>query len=443
MRCNQRFFGQEHFENGTPQREFATSLSRHKPLMLQYGFAEKDKVPELPSDAIGVVQVKYNGMLSILIWDEARQGFVAWNPRGRIYYSLDDHRKHPVTEFLNKRFIERKDTVFIGETYVVRDIGGKSYMTEFNKSMSIIKNPMTPNDVQRIRLAIFDYRSAGEAQTNAPENYLNRLSSLVKDFQFPTGCDSGAVHVADFLAVDKSFKESQSEVQSFWDEYIGKRGFEGLVMHTTNGERFKIKFRDTLDAVIIAFRMMEGRRRVCEKCGTRFDAFWLRKLVKDGKTSRTQWFDGARLKSTENLWNCPFCGGELIKGDGPIFGAKIALMTPEGKFVDVADGAQLSDRSLMLDLFEPLYESDGYLWVKPQVVIEVVYQDLYIDRARPLYSFDGERYCREGEVTAFSLRPYRPRYREDKTVNPLDLRLEQVSHLSSRVKGIQRKASDR
>ena len=155
LRCNQRFFGQEHFEKGTDVREFCTKLRFLKPIMNQYGFALKDSLPQLPSNVGGIVQVKYNGMLSVIIWDDLRDSFVAWNPRGRCYYSLPDKR-HPVTDYFNQHMNEYRNHVFVGETYVVRDIKNKCYMTEFNKSMSIIKNPKTVGDVDRVRLAVFD-----------------------------------------------------------------------------------------------------------------------------------------------------------------------------------------------------------------------------------------------------------------------------------------------
>ena len=153
MRCNQRFFGQEHFERGTPERDFCTILTALKPAFSQYGFAMRDRLPQLPSGTGGLAQVKYNGMLSIVMWDDLREGFVAWGPRGRCYYSLGDDRKHPVTEYFNERFAETRDVAFVGETYVERRIEGRSYMTEFNRSMSVIKNPQSRADVERIKLA--------------------------------------------------------------------------------------------------------------------------------------------------------------------------------------------------------------------------------------------------------------------------------------------------
>ena len=450
MRCNQRFFGQEHFERGTSERDFCSSLGALKPAMSQYGFALKDRLPELPSDVGGLVQVKYNGMLSVIIWDEERGGFVAWSPRGRCYYSLSGEKRHPVTEYFKTHLSEFRDYAFAGETYVVRTVGGKSYMTEFNNTMSIIKNPTSKKDVSRIRLAVFDYAKIGHDRgfDRSGQTYVARFKNLQNGFKFPVGCDSGVVHLPDFLRVERSFEDSRDEIQHFWDEFIGERGFEGLVVHTDDGEDYKIKFRDTLDVAIIAFRMRGNRRPTCESCGGRFDSFWLRKLAREGVVERSDWFDqkGRLLKGEGGPWvrmrdmgSCPLCGGDISNTAGPIFGAKIALMTAEGDFVDVADGAQLSAISPILDLVEPLYEAEGYLWVKPEVVIEVSYQQLYVDSPRPVYRFERDRYKRVGTRKAVSLRPYGPQLREDKTVNPRDLRLEQVSYFVERVKSIQEK----
>lgn len=443
LRCNQRFFGQEHFERGTDVREFCTNLRVLKPVMNQYGFAFKDSLPQLPSDVGGIVQVKYNGMLSVIMRDDLRDSFVAWNPRGRCYYSLPD-RGHPVTDYFNQHMDECRDHVFVGETYVVREIEDRCFMTEFNKSMSIIKNPKTVRDVERIRLAVFDYAKIKDGFTRPFERYIDRFEDL-KNLGFSIGCDSDVVHLPDYLTIDGSFDESRGYIQGFWDEYIGERGFEGLVMNTNHSESYKIKFRDTLDVVILAFRLAGEGRPECEICEAKFDAFWLRKYSRGGLIERSEWFEEkGRLKGAKgsDIWIkdivvCPLCGGKITKTAGPILGAKIALMTSNGKFLDVADGAQISSISPILDLLEPIYEDEGYLWVKPSIVIEVSYQQLYIDSPRPVYRFDNERYIKEGIMEAVSLRPYGPRHREDKTVNPQDLRLEQVDYFVKKIKSIQ------
>ncbi len=451
MRCNQKFFGQEHFENGTSERDFCTRLGVLKPAMSQYGFAVKDRLPPLPSDVGGIVQVKYNGMLSVVMWDEKKGGFVAWGPRGRCYYSLADGRKHPMTEYFNSRSSEFMDLAFLAETYVVRKIDEKCFMTDFNFAMSIIKNPTSAEDMNRIRLAVFDYVRRGKDGSfeKQEQSYIERFKRLRDDFGFKAGCDSGAVHLPDYLEVDGSFQNSFPQIQDFWNTFVGERRFEGLVMHTEDGEEYKIKFRDTLDVAIVAFRLTGNDRPECQKCGARFDVLWLRKLAREGKINKSDWFDAkGRLlkdKAQNDLWVsaqsvavCPICNGNIVQSAGPVLGAKIALMTPEGGFVDLADGAQISPISPILDLVEPLYEDSGYLWVKPEVVVEVSYQgdQLYVDRERPVYSFNGNQYTKVGTVKATSLRPYRVRLREDKTVNPQDLRLEQLSYFVDKIKEI-------
>ena len=454
LRCNQRFFGQEHFENGTPEREFCTRLGALKPSMWQYSFAVKDQLPPLPPDVGGIVQVKYNGMLSVVMWDERRGGFVAWGPRGRCYYSLDDGRKHPVTEYFNTHLRQFEDLAFLAETYVVRRIGDRCFMTDFNLAMSIIKNPRSPEDVGRIRLAVFDYvkRKEDGGFEKPEQSYIERFRRLRDEFGFTTGCDSGTVHLPDYVETEGSFQELLPRIQEFWNKFNGERRFEGLVLHTERGEEYKVKFRDSLDVTIVAFRLKGKGRPECQNCGAKFDVLWLRKLAREGKIIKSDWFDAkGRLlkdKAQNDLWAsaqsvavCPVCGGKTIQSAGPVLGAKIALMTPDGGFVDITDGAQVSPISPILDLIEPLYEDGGYLWVKPSIVVEVSYQgdQLYVDRKKPVYQFNGNKYVQAGTIRAASLRPYRVRLREDKTVNPRDLRLEQLSYFVNKVKEIRSK----
>jgi hypothetical protein len=447
MKCNQKFFGQEHFEKGTIERAFCTSLRVLKPSMSQYDFAIRDRIPLLPSDVDGLVQVKYNGMLSIIMWNEERGGFVSWNPRGRCYYSLNGMKKHPVTEYFNHHLNNLRDYVFIGETHVIRVINGHSYMTPFNKTMSIIKNPQSLHDIHRIRLAVFDYAlRKNTIEFERPQtHYADRFYYLRDALNIPVGCDGNLVHLPNFITAEGSFAKNYGTIQNFWNEFIRKRGFEGLVLHTTAGDEYKLKFRDTLDVVVIAFSMTGNTRPVCETCGLKFDVFWLRKAAREGAVKQSKWFDskGRLLKDKSNPWirdtkltKCPNCGEPLSRTAGPKLGAKIALMTSEGDFLDIADGAQFSLISPILNLIKPLYEAEGYLWVKPEIVIEVSYQQLYVNSPRPLYRYDNGRYIRIGTKNAVSLRPYKPQIREEKTVNPKDLRLEQVNYLVKRIKRI-------
>jgi len=452
MKLNQKFFGQEHFERGTPEREFCGSLFSIKPGMMQSGFSDRDILPDIKVNQLKLVQVKYNGMLSVIKWNDEKNRFVAWSLNGRIYFSLDMNRQHPVTEFFDKNLSKYKNKAFIGETYVTRIINAKAHMTEFNKSMSIIKNPSSNGDVDRIRIALFDYADvSGEYELIREGTPLERFVYLKKNFGFASSSDSGVVHLADHLDFSEKTKGTQEYVQSFWNEYIKERGFEGLVLYLDDGKRYKLKYRDSLDAVVIAYRILERSKKmrpICDDCGAKFDALWMKKMAREGTIEETDWFDrGIRLKQGTGAWDmyakglveCPLCKGHISYTDGPILGAKIALMNENDLFIDIADGSQIPPSSEILDLVEPLYEENGYLWVKPQTVIEVSYQDLYLERMRPVLQFDGMRYKQVGEIEAVSLRPYGVKYRPDKGVNRIDLRLEQISYFVERSNRIQKK----
>ncbi|MFW9843649.1 MAG: hypothetical protein ACFFEV_03660, partial [Candidatus Thorarchaeota archaeon] len=308
MKLNQKYFGQQHFEPGTPEREFCASLYKIKPHMQQFGFSDRDKVPKLPDDRSGIVQVKYNGMLTVILWDNEMERFVGWSRNGRRYFSLDANREHPVTKIFDNDFLQYKNTAFIGETYAVRMIRGKAHMTEFNKSMSLIKNPKSSDEVERIRLALFDYAVRNEnAELEITGVPLERFSSIKNDFNFPKNSDSGTVHLADHMVFNDPLEHHQDDVQVFWNEYIAERGFEGLILLLDDGVRYKLKYRDSLDVVIIAFRIAESNekaRPVCMDCSTKFDSFWLKKLVRDGVIKEEDWFErDIQLKEGTGSWN--------------------------------------------------------------------------------------------------------------------------------------------
>ena len=94
--------------------------------------------------------------------------------------------------------------------------------------------------MSRIRFAVFDYaKKGGEGLSKPMPRYLDRFNALQRDLKFPEGSDGNVVHLPDSLRVEDSFAESHAEIQSFWDEFIAKRGFEGLVMHSGDGEEYR------------------------------------------------------------------------------------------------------------------------------------------------------------------------------------------------------------
>ena len=440
MRCNQQFFGQRHCAPGSDQREWCERLGRMKPRMHGGGFALRDRLPPLPVHTGGVAQVKYNGMLAVAMWDEELARFVVWSHRGRCYFSLDDDRAHPVTAWLDAHANRLREFILLGETHVVRrGADGTNYMTPFNRSMSLIKNPRSATDVVRIRLGIFDYRQREGCDKESMPQPTNaeRFHALAAMGLFDEGVDAGPVHLVEAVDVRGSFEDERPRLQALWDEQVGERGFEGLVLHASDGPTYKIKYRDTLDAAIVAFREIDGGT-VCRSCDARYDLLGVIELVRSGRLFQEDWFDDKRRLTRQLAIGeaCPVCGAVTVCGAKAVLGAKIALMQQDGLFVDIADGAQLSKISPVSWELEPLYSADGYRWVRPTRVIEVSYQDVYANRLRPLYRFADGRYRQAGHTQAVSLRPYGAVPRDDKTVNPDDLRLQQLHPLVHRLQRI-------
>lgn len=436
MQCNERFFGQRHFDAGSSERIWCDRLRRLKPHMSNGGFALRDRLPALPDHTGGIAQVKYNGMFGVALWDDELGRFVVWNHQGRCYFSADEDRRHPVTAWLDARADELRDLILLGETHVVSPgADGLNYMTAFNRSMSLIKNPRSARDVARIRLAVFDYRRRGaEGEIKPQPTHVERFRALRDLELFETGVDTDTVHLVDHVEVEGQLEQERPRIQALWDAQIGERGFEGLVLHATEGPSYKIKYRDTLDAAIIAFREVDGGVD-CVDCRAHFDLLGVIEQVKVGRLERDEWFDdrGRQVREFKVGEPCPICGTATTRGKKALMGAKFALMRPDGLFVDIADGAQLSKISPLLWELEPLYSADGYRWVRPTKVIEVSYQDVYADRQRPMYCFEGGVFVKAGAMQAVCLRPYGARSRDDKTVNPQDLRLEQLHPLVNRI----------
>lgn len=443
MKLNEKFFGHQHFESGTEIRKWSETLRGVKPSLSQHEFAVQDTLPELPSDYC-VIQIKYDGMLGIAFWDEQRQSFVVWGYHGRVYFS-DGNRKHPVTEF----FLDQesyKDKIFIGETYVIQNENGKAFMTPFNEATSILKNPKTKEDISRIRFVVFDiidrknlsrYPLAEEMKEFLKKHsYRNRWRQLLNFQNIPIGVDStSAVHLPDHMDI-YSAEGERVKLQEFWNKFIRYRGFEGFVIHAYEDKDnftgidlggYKLKFIATLDCVIIGIKKTKKyHQAACSHCMEKLEKVGVGKLIRQGKVKK-----GTTIEQGDP---CPLCGKQT---HGMVGCVMVALMTKAGKFVGVGDVSKMPDDKAITywNRLNHLYEDENYMMVEPSIVIEVSYADLYLDSKRPLYKFEDDVFKYLSKVKALSFRyPDFIREREDKTVNPQDLRLSQVSYYVKRAK---------
>jgi hypothetical protein len=174
---------------------------------------------------------------------------------------------------------------------------------------------------------------------------------------------------------------SKTDVYGFWKIHVHDQHYEGLVVRTAL-DTFKVKPFKDLDAVIIGINKKSGY----------------------GK-------------------------GNLF-AQNMVTSLKLALMTPEGYFVEIGDCASGIDHQLRRSLWKlmdyKIGEDDKTVYVKPFIIITVEYTDLFKGRNQ-VYELTPQGYYNRTTMNLIRFRhPRLIRFRTDKTVNPKDLALTQI-----------------
>ena len=174
---------------------------------------------------------------------------------------------------------------------------------------------------------------------------------------------------------------SIEDVKEFWRTIVEEKGYEGLVIR--NGDIYKVKPRLDVDAVIIGINKKSG-------------------YGKDLQVMQRQ----------------------------EVRSVKLALMQPDGTFIELSDCASGINEELGKALFKltdhKIGEDDTTIYVKPIVVCTIQYTDTFL-KDRPVLKYEQEKYTEAGTKPFASLRhPRLIRFRPDKTVNPQDLRTAQI-----------------
>jgi len=224
--------------------------------------------------------------------------------------------------------------------------------------------------LDKIHMGVFDLiRIDGEP---VKENYLWRLEEVEG---WLTGCQ--LVGVLPYL---KPNQLNEDTLEAFWEKWVVKEGYEGLVIRD-NSDIYKVKPTGDFDAVIIGINKESGY----------------------GKRTL---FEQQQVPSL-----------------------RLAVMTEDGNFIEVGDCAVPNEdlrKALWKLTDDKVSEDRETLYVKPIVVVTVQYTETY-NKERRVLKFDGEKYVEVGTQPFVSLRhPRLIRFRPDKTVNPQDLRATQI-----------------
>lgn len=171
--------------------------------------------------------------------------------------------------------------------------------------------------------------------------------------------------------------QNRLQVREFWKEHVEGLGFEGLVARSGDGKIWKVKPSADVDVVIIGL-------------------------------NKTQLFEQQKITSLKTA---------LMEEDGTLI-----------ELTDVSSGIDHDLRTFLWRLMKYKVGEDGRtVYIKPMVVCTVEYQETFEESLKRRWRFDGEQYIKEEKRKLVSLRfPRLVGFRDDKTVNPTDLRRTQI-----------------
>jgi hypothetical protein len=204
-----------------------------------------------------------------------------------------------------------------------------------------------------------------EFSTTSFEVYMKTWPQLKKMFR-------GAKHV-------RPVEDSTEDIKALWNKLVIRGGSEGLVIRLDNGKTYKVKPSFSYDLVILAVGSKKGKNWPKKQIGMTLMAF----MDKD-RVFRTAGHIGTGWTREQSQ--------ELFKW------------------------AQANK----------VGEDDEYVWTRPQRVVECVWERSLI-READAYKFVNGKYESVGKKMSGTIqKPKFIRFRTDKSVNPSDLRLEQI-----------------
>ncbi len=334
--------------------------------------AELDTIHHFVGEEPSIATVKYNGELTAAVMDV--DCGATYNRYGRIRWNYPT-----LGEFL---FLAEsagfESVIAFGELYAVSEDGRP---LPLNQVMSIIKRPETSERELQIRLAIFDIYSLDDTILYGKTSYEDRF--LIAHTIFRGGA---YVHPA----AGREFRTGEPVVDELWKRHVLEENYEGIVVRTEE-RAIKIKPKFGMDLAVVG--IFEGRRRLEGTLGGLVVAF----MDSDGRflfASRVG--TGFTDQERDDLWR------------------DLRPMV-----VSEADGGSRAG-----------FGQSGNLLLPPLLVVEVIATDFVSrDVDSMLWDLDSERYTdyRVDSRAGWTLQsPRFKQIRTDKTINPEDLRLEQV-----------------
>ncbi len=249
----------------------------------------------------------------------------------------------------------------------------------FNETISIIRDP-TEDEEKRIAFYPFEvYSVEGEKIDNTKldeyEKWMDRIDEIFEDIDLvrPVYRKRGLI---------KTFNQ-------MWSKWAEKEKQEGLIIRLEGGRIYKVKTSFNFDAAIIF--VTRGTKRL----------------------SNTMGAAGVALMDEDKIFHYI---GLVGTGWTDEFRDEVWEFAQKNKAEVREEGWRNPPRTTSKDI----------IWVKPEIVIEVKWKDI-LEHWVPGYSYSRGVWSFTKEVPSVIMRePRFVRFRDDKTVNPSDLRLEQI-----------------
>lgn len=354
---------------------------------LRFVSAELDLVDETVPQGRFIATVKYDGELTAAVMME--ECGATYNRYGRVRWDFPAN-----AEFLSLAAARGlKSVIAFCELYAVSPEGKP---LPLNETMSIIKKPVTPEREAQIRIAVFDIYSVDDQVLYGRTSYEERF--LVAHDLFR---DGRYVHAA----AGRDFETGDKVISELWQKHVLDENYEGLVIRANKA--IKIKPRFSIDLAVVGF--FEGKGRLAGTLGGVVTAFMT-----------------PLPAPLEDQWAVPIFPGEFL------FAGRVGTGFDDKERAELWKDLNFSTigRKETLKGSRNGFGQPGNIAVEPRMVIEVEASN-FVRRDVDAMVWDHEngmylmvcRNCRPGWTLQ---QPRFIRIREDKQIDPADLRLEQV-----------------
>ncbi len=353
-------------ESAITKEILTKALTYKKRVASAYSALNREQILTFLPESDFLITRKIDGELQIIFY--GNDELFSVNGYGNVKYGL------PCFEELKKNLQAKniKTAVFAGELHVEESQGRK-------RVYDLLKELGKDGNKDLIHLTLFDIIELNEKPA-APDNYKETVAQLC-------AFTGSSVHVV-------TIKEAKTkeEVKSIFDAFLEENS-EGIVVRGSFPRVYKIKPKYTIDAAVVGYSESEEKGKVRSL---------LLALMNEDNTFQVIGKAGSGLNEELRV----------------MFYNMLSKTTVDSSFVETDSN------------------SVAFHMIKPEIVVEVGCNDILTELANEVvtnaviefkdnkYSFNSKMY---GATLLF---PVFERIREDKKVNPVDVRWMQVENLA-------------